>query len=527
MKRTEQRLILYNGRIYTQDAKFPLASAVAIQGNRICETGKDSLAKKYPSARFKKINLKGKTVLPPFCDCHTHFLGYVQTLSRLDLGTANSLSQALDLIKDFIRDKNLGEWILGYNWDANQWKDSLQPNKKVLDQISTLLSMAFSARDGHQLWVNSLALQKAQIDENTPEISGGQIGRYPNSKEPNGILKDKARKPVEDLIPQEIDSKAVKMAFKNLHHKGITAIHNMENGKSFSQFQELELQGKLSLRVWQTIAKDDLDEAIKTGLRTGFGSEKLKIGGVKLFVDGALGSRTALMFAPYENEPNNNGLETLSFGELQDLVKRAGQTGISSVIHAIGDKANFQALQAIKVANDNKDLRHRIEHCQIVRLGDLNLFRQLQVIASFQPIHCPNDYEMALKYWGERNVNAYPIASLVKRKVKICFGSDFPLYDFNPILGIYSAVNRKLPDSKNPAWNLSQRISVSQAVAAYTKEAAYASGREKDLGTLSPGKLADLVVLSQDIYKVKPDEIHRVKVLATIFDGEVVWGELY
>jgi len=301
----------------------------------------------------------------------------------------------------------------------------------------------------------------------------------------------------------------------------------MENGKSLSFFQELESKDKLSLRVWQTIAKDNLEDAIRAGLRTGFGSDKLKIGGVKLFADGALGSRTALMFEPYENEPDNLGLEMLSHKELADLVKKASKAGISAVIHAIGDKANYNALQAIKESNGYKILRHRFEHCQMVRPQDLDLFAELKLIASFQPIHCPNDYEMALKHWGKRNENAYPIGSLWKKRVTICFGSDFPLYDFDPILGIYAAVNRTLPGSGNPAWNSSQKISVAQAILAYTRNAAYAAGTEKELGTLAPGKLADLVILSEDIYRCQPAQIDRVKVAATIFDGQVMGGELY
>ena len=527
MKGKKEGWLLYNGKIYTQEQKFPLVSAIVIQGNKIVEIGKDAIAKKYPPAQFRKINLKGRTALPAFCDCHTHFLGYVETLARLDLGPAKTFSKALNLIEKFVKNKKPSEWVLGYNWDANSWKDSPQPDKKALDQISTLHPMAFSARDGHQLWVNSLALKMAGFDESTAEIPGGQIGRYLNSNEPSGILKDKARKPVEELIPDEFDPGQVKKAFHNLHRKGITAIHNMENGKSLSFFQELEAQGKLSLRVWQTIAKDNLEDAIRAGLRTGFGSDKLKIGGIKLFADGALGSRTALMFEPYENEPDNFGLETLTLEELKDLVKRSSQAEISAVIHAIGDQANYRALQAIKISGNNDKLRHRIEHCQIVRPQDLDLFAEHKVIASFQPIHCPNDYGMAVKHWCNRNLNAYPIGSLWKKGVKICFGSDFPLYDFDPILGIYAAVNRTLPGSEIPAWNPVQKISVAQAILAYTRNAAHAAGTEKELGALAPGKLADLVILSEDIYCCKPDRIDQVKVTSTIFDGQPVRGDLY
>lgn len=527
MKSNREGLVLYNGRIYTQEKKFPLVSALAIGGKRIIDLGKDAISKSYPSHRFRKINLKKKTVLPAFSDCHAHFLGYVQDLAKLNLEKAKSLAEALKLIRKFSQKKKPGEWILGYNWDANFWTDSLILDKKMLDQISSVSPMALSARDGHQLWVNSLALKMAGIDQSSGEISGGQIVRYQNSQEPSGVLKDNARKAVEEITPEEVQPDLVKKALKNLHRKGITVIHNMENGKSLSFFQQLESKGKLALRVWQTISKDNLDDAIRAGLRTGFGSDKLRIGGVKIFADGALGSRTALMFEPYENEPDNFGLEIVSYNDLVDLIKRGTEAGITPVIHAIGDKANHNALQAIQVANSYKLLRPRIEHAQIVRPEDLDLFARLNVIASFQPIHCPNDYQMALKHWGKRNLNAYPIGTLLKKNVKVCFGSDFPLYDFDPILGIYCAVNRTLPKSENPAWNPSQKITVQQAVSAYTKDAAYAAGWENSLGTLAVGKLADLIVLSDDIYQRESEEIHNVKVLATIFDGQLVWGELY
>lgn len=525
--KSKEGLVLFNGKIYTQEEKFPFATALAISGNRIMEIGKDTIAKNYPSARYRKVDLKGKTALPGFSDCHGHFLGYVQNLGRLNLEKAGSLHESLDLITDFSRKKRPGEWILGYNWDSNLWKGPARPDKKMLDQISTVQPMAFSARDGHQLWVNSLALNMAGINETAGEFPGGQLLRYEGSTEPTGILKDNARNPVLDIVPENVDTRLVKKAIKNLHRKGITSIHNMENGKSLAFFQELESGGKLNLRVWQTIAKDNLDQAISVGLRTGFGSEKLTIGGVKVFADGALGSKTALMFEPYENEPDNFGLEATSCQELAGVVKKASQSGISAVIHAIGDRAVYNAIQAIEAAVNSNALRHRIEHVQIVRPEDMDFFAKLNIVASFQPIHCPNDYQMALKYWGARNMNAYPIKGLLNRKVKICFGSDFPLYDFDPILGIYAAVNRTLPKTENPAWNRSQRITVKQAISAYTRNAVYAAGWEDKLGTLAPGKLADLALLSGDIYQVKPEEIDRLRVEAVIFDGRPVFGELY
>ena len=527
MKSKREGLVLYNGRIYTQEKKFPLVSALAVQGKRIIGLGKDAITRNYPSNRFRKINLKKKTVLPAFCDSHAHFLGYVQDLAKLDLEKAKSLAEVLELIRKFSQKKKPGEWIFGYNWDANLWKEPLPPDKKALDQISSLSPVALSARDGHQLWVNSLALKMAGIDQSSGEISGGQIVRYQDSQEPSGVLKDNARKAVEEITPEEVQPDLVKKALKNLHRKGITAIHNMENGKSLSFFQQLESREKLALRVWQTISRDNLDNAIRAGLRTGFGSDKLRIGGVKIFADGALGSRTALMFEPYENEPDNFGLEIVSCDELVDLIKRGTRSGIAPVIHAIGDKANHNALRAIQAANEDKLLRPRIEHAQIVRPEDLDLFATLNVVASFQPIHCPNDYQMAVKHWGKRNLNSYPIGTLLKKNVKVCFGSDFPLYDSDPILGIYCAVNRTLPKSGHPAWNPSQKITVGQAVTAYTKAAAYAAGWEDSLGTLAVGKLTDLIVLSDNIYERKSEQIHNIKVLATLFDGHLVWGELY
>ncbi|MCI0532254.1 MAG: amidohydrolase [candidate division Zixibacteria bacterium] len=508
MKTEKEGLVLFNGRIYTQDQNRPRVSAVAILGNRIVDWGRDNIRSRYPSDRYAAINLKQKTVLPGFCDSHTHFLGYLHTLDRLNLEKSKSLEDALRRISQYVKGKKPDEWILGYNWDANLWKDSPSPDENHLDRISARHPMAFSSKDGHQLWVNSAALKTAGITFKT-----------------DGILKENSRQKIFQAIPLSENDKTAQRAFRNLHRKGITSIHNMENGASLEFFRRLEIDRRLPLRVWQTISKDGLDQAIRDGLKTGHGSDYLKIGGLKLFADGALGSRTALMFQPYETDRKNRGVENLTRPEMQKLVKKASQSGISAVIHAIGDRANFNALMALKNNGSNDRLRHRIEHAQLVRPRDLELFSHQNIIASCQPVHCPGDFKMALEHWGVRHENAYPLKSLLSKKVKLCFGSDFPLYDFDPILGIHSAVNRAFPKSRNSAWNPSQKITVAQAVTAYTANAAFAAGWERDLGTLAPGKLADMVVLSDDIHRLPPEKLDQTKVITTIFDGKVVYGE--
>ncbi len=518
-------LLFYNGNIYTMDAKRPKAQAMAIEGNRIVAV--DEEIKRLKPEQFKKIDLRKKTVLPGFIDSHTHFISLAQGLGLLDLDECRSLEETLRKLKVYANQKNQGGWILAKRWNINLWKNRVLPDKKILDNITAATPIVVSSKDGHSLWVNSKTLELAKIDELTADPHGGKIERYPDSKEPSGILREKACDLVYKIIKEpgkKLMVELLKTAFGLAHQKGIVGIHDCEDEKALEIFKFLQQEDKLSLRVFMMIPQKNLDEAIKLGLKTGSGNEYLRIGGIKIFEDGALGSRTALMFKPYDREPKNFGVEVNTQKELFETVKKASQSELSVAIHAIGDRANHQALNAIEKGNKNKNLRHRIEHAQLLDSKDIKRFAQIGVIASMQPIHCPSDREMALKHWGKRSHLAYAFKTLLTSGTRVAFGSDLPLYDFDPLKGIYSAITRKKENGDN-SWNPKEKISVAQAVYAYTKGAAYASYEEDLKGSLGAGKLADLVVLSKDIFEISSDELLKTRVLATVWDGKLVYND--
>lgn len=518
-------LIFYDGNIYPLDKKRPQAEAIAIKGNKIVAI--DEQIKNLEQKYFKKFNLKQKTVLPGFIDSHTHFVSLAQGLGFLDLDECTSLEETLKKLAAFAIQENRWEWILAKRWNINLWKKQVLPDKKILDRISVTEPIVVFSKDGHSLWVNSKTLELAKIGELTSDPNGGKIERYPNSQEPSGILREKACDLVYKIIkePSEKDlHQLLKTAFALAHQKGIVGIHDCEDEKALDVFESLQQKDELSLRVFMMIPQKNLDEAIKFGFKTGLGNEYLKIGGVKIFADGALGSRTALMFKPYDREPKNFGVEVNSQKELYETVKKASQSELSVAIHAIGDRANHQALNAIERGNKNNNLRHRIEHAQLLGSKDIKRFAQIGVVASMQPIHCPSDRAMALKHWGKRSQRAYAFKSLLDCGTRVAFGSDLPLYDFDPLKGIYSAVTRKKENGDN-SWNPQEKISVAQAVYAYTKGAAYASYEEKLKGSLVAGKLADLVVLSKDIFKIPSEDLLKTRVLATIWDGKIVYDD--
>ncbi|EQB64182.1 MAG: Amidohydrolase 3 [candidate division Zixibacteria bacterium RBG-1] len=518
-------LILYNGNIHTLDEKRPKAEAIAIEGNKIVAI--DQQIKNLEQKYLKKINLKQKTVLPGFIDSHTHFISFAKSLNLLDLDEGTSLDETLKKLRAFAKRKNKEEWIFAKRWNINLWKKLVLPDKKILDKISASNPIVVFSKDGHSLWVNSKVLEIAKIDESTADPSGGRIERYSNSHEPSGILKERACDFVYKIIkePEEqILSQLLKEAFKRARQKGIVGIHDCEDEKALELFESFQKKQELSLRVFMMIPQKNLDEAIRIGYKTGLGNEYLRIGGVKIFADGALGSRTALMFKPYNSEPKNSGVEVNSQKDLLESVKKASQNHLSVAIHAIGDKANHQALNAIEKGNHNKNLRHRIEHAQVLDPRDIRRFAQLDIIASMQPIHCPSDRVMAEKYWGKRSQQAYVFKTLLDSGTRLAFGSDLPLYGFDPLKGIYAAVTRKGENGGN-SWNSKEKISVAQAVYAYTKGAAYASYEENLKGSLEIGKLADMAVLSKDIFKIAPDEILKTEVLATLWDGKIVYND--
>jgi predicted amidohydrolase YtcJ len=533
-------LMLLNGKIYTMNPKQPQAQAVAVRDSKITAVGKTSDVENLGKRDFKVINLQGKTVVPGFIDCHTHFFSFALSLNQVNLDLLTSFDQILSQIKTFAKKLRPQEWLLGRGWDKNILRKGGSFNKEILDKICPENPVALRSKDHHLLWVNSKALKLAGVDKYKKNPPGGKIDRDPDSGEPTGILKENACNLIWEKVSSPFPEKSKRLlaeAQKLANSFGLTGIHNFEEQKAVFFFRQFLKDEELSLRVCFWISKEDLDSAISLGLRSGFGDENIWFGGLKLYSDGALGSQTALMFEPYENSRDNLGIEVTSQHELTQWVKKASQAKIGVAIHAIGDKGVHQALNAIERSvgrvfrrrwntRKNKSLRHRIEHAQLVRPQDLKRFSRLGVIASVQPYHAASDRDTADKYWGKREGFRYPYKSLLNQKTKLVFGSDAPIETMDALRIIHAAVTRRKEGEKRKAWYPQESLSVSEAVFAYTQGASYASYEEKIKGSIQIGKLADMVILSKDIFKVNPGEILDTKVEYTIVGGKIITSKV-
>ncbi|MFQ6014960.1 MAG: amidohydrolase [Anaerolineae bacterium] len=527
-------LILRNGKVHTMDRGKPLAQAVAMAEGKIVAVGDDKEIEKeigierLSGPETDVIDLQGKTVIPGFTDAHVHFGDYALSLDRANLDGAKSLEEALARVEVKIEELEPGHWVQGWGWNHNDWIVPEFPTKKHLDRIAPHHPVALHRKDGHSVWVNSLALERAGISADTPDPAGGQIDRDPQTGEPTGILRERAMELVEDVIPRPTErhlQQALKEAMAKAHELGVTAVHNMEGADVFAALQALHGRGELKLRFCVSVPSDDLDEAIKLGLRTGFGDDWLRIGCVKMFADGSLGSQTALMLEPFEGQPDNLGIVVNSKEEIKDWVHRALKAGLATAIHAIGDRANREVLDVYEEElRPESGLRCRIEHVQLLHSDDIPRFAKLGVIASMQPIHATSDMLAADKFWGKRSKGGYAWRSLLDSGARLAFGSDCPVEPLDPLLGVHAAVTRRRADGTPPGgWYPEQRITVDEAVYGFTMGAAYASGEEASKGSITVGKVADLVVLSQDIFTVDPMEILNTRVDYTIFAGEVVY----
>jgi predicted amidohydrolase YtcJ len=521
------RLFL-KGKIYTMDRTLPRVQAVAIEGNRILAVGSDEEAREQTrGVGWEVLDLEGKAVVPGFIDCHVHFLGFALGLRGLDFKVVDSLEGALELVGECTRKRGPGEWITGFGWDHHGWQGGF-PRKEDLDHVAPENPVALRRKDGHLMWVNSLALERARIDEETPDPPGGEIER--DEQGPTGILKERALELVEEILPQpspQTRQEALREAIGKAQRLGLTGIHDCEGAEALADFQTLLAQGELGLRVYMMIPQESLEKAITLGLKTGFGNALLRLGHLKLFADGSLGSQTAHMLEPFYGQPDNCGIPVLSRDELQDIVERASEAEIACAVHAIGDAANRKVLDIftqLRAKGVRGGLRHRIEHAQLLHPDDIPRFKQLGIIASMQPIHATSDMVMADRYWGERARYSYAWRSLLDSGARLALGSDCPVESLDPLTGIHAAVTRQRASGEpEGGWYPQERLTVAEAVHAYTLGAAYASGEERAKGSIAPGKLADLVVLSRDIFEIRPGEILETEVLYTIFDGRVVY----
>jgi predicted amidohydrolase YtcJ len=530
-------LILYNGKLHTQDADFPRATAVAIRDGRFWAVGDDDDIRGLSGHDTREIDLGGRLVLPGMVDAHFHYRGWALSLRQLSLAEVASLVDLKDRLAGRTRQTSTGDWIQGLGWNESRWPEPRMPTRVDLDEAAPDHPVILWRSDLHLAVANSRALREADITADTPDPVEGVIDRD-ESGEPTGILREKAIDLVQDVIPSPTEDEtveAMREGFGLLHRLGLTGVHDhrIMGGKdgppAFHAYQRLQMENELALRLWMGLPGERVDEAIALGLRTGFGDDYLRVGHVKLFSDGGQGARTAWMLEPYD-DTGESGMPLTPMDQIADIVRKADQSGLAVAVHAIGDRANRELITVFESLTQpttyNPSPPHRIEHVQIIRPEDVDRLARLNVVASVQPIHATDDIPMIDASIGARGRFAYPFRDMLDAGVTLAFGSDCPVANPNPLWGIHAAVTRQTRDG-DPAggWYPEQRLSVGEAVWGFTMGPALVSGRDKELGSITPGKLADCVVLDRDIFALegRAMEIAQAQVVMTVFDGEVVY----
>ncbi len=528
-----RKKVFINGKIFTVDELNPLAEAVVINESRIIYAGDNKSAQAMIDSETKVIDLEGNLMLPGFIDNHTHFIDGGFYLLELDLQTAKSTSDFKQILRKYV-EKNKGKWITGGNWNHEEWETKQLPSKEMIDYFTDGTPVFIERLDKHIALANSYALKLAGITKDTPCPEGGSILKDSITGEPTGILKDNAMPLVYSVIPKrnELEIKDAALAALNEAKKnGVTGIHDITMPEHLPVYRNLLQENKLSCRIFSRMPLKDYHHFNTQKIQHELDPAKLKTGSVKAFADGSLGAGTAWFFEPYLNEENNYGLpmDVVTNGNLEKWSIEADKNKLQLSIHAIGDRANSFVLDLFeKITNTNQrwDRRFRIEHAQHLREHDIKRFPELGVIASVQPHHLIDDGSWAEKKIGSKRLNGtYPFKSLLDEKAKLCFGSDWPVAPLKPLMGIYAAVTRSTLDGSHPdGWIPGQKISVEDAIKCYTINNAYASFEENEKGSITPGKLADFVVLDKDILKMDPQEIKTTKVIMTVFDGEIIFN---
>ncbi|HAE92828.1 MAG TPA: amidohydrolase [Tissierella sp.] len=536
-------LILINGKIHTMNKERNIVEAIGINGDIIEKIGTNEEVMVLKNNSTKIIDLEGKVVLPGFNDSHMHLLSYGYSLNRIDLGGAKSIEEINCIIKNIIEEKDMekGEWVNGRGWNQDYFIGEKRfPTRYDLDKISLEHPILIGRACGHIVIVNSKALELLNITKDTPQVDGGHFDLDENG-EPLGIFRENALGLVYSKLPNptvdDIKHMMVR-AIEDLNKNGVTSVGtddfdafpDVDYEKIILAYQELKEENKLKVRVYEQFLiqdKDRLQGFIDKGYGSSWGDKFFKLGSLKLLVDGSLGARTAALTEDYSDDYNNKGITKLLQDELDIIVDLANQYNIQVAIHGIGDRAMYMALESIEKVldkNPRDNHRHGIVHCQITDEELLNKFAELKIIAYIQPIFLDYDWKIVRSRVGEnRERTSYNWKTMLDKNITIACGSDSPVETFNVMKGIYEAVTRKdLDGNPQGGWLPEQRLTVDEAVYGYTMGGAYASFEENIKGSLEEGKLADMVVLSKDIFNIEEDSIKDVEVVATIFGGELV-----
>lgn len=526
-----QKKLWLNGKIYTVNEEQPFAEALITFNDKIIFAGSNEDAIKAAGDDAEVFDFKNKLVLPGFIDSHVHFMIGGLSLTRLDLSDVNSKDEFINSVESFSR-QNKSEWILGGNWNHLQFREKELPRKSWIDSAVSDRPLYLTRIDIHTALVNSKALEFAGITKDTADPQGGKIHRDSETGEPTGILIDSAMKLVADLIPEPTEKdyeNALKAAMNEAAKNGITGVHDITERKYFPFYQSALNNNRLTTRINAIHPINHVDDFVNLGITHSFGNNKLRTGCLKAFADGSLGSNTAWFFEPYKDDPSTNGLPTdyMSNGQFKKWALKADLNKLQLAIHAIGDRAVSEVLnifEEIVKTNPAWDRRFRIEHVQHIKEKDIDRMKKLNVIASMQPAQLYDDGVWAEEKIGkERLKGTHAVKTLIDNGIRVCLGSDWTVTPLNVIHGIDIAVNRKTKGERNPnGWIPSEKISVEQAVKAYTLNAAYASFEENIKGSLEPGKLADFVLLDRNIFEIDKNEICDTKVELTVLGGEVV-----
>jgi len=527
-------LIITHANVWTGDDAHARAEAVAVLGDRIVAVSSNADVLLWRGPETKLIDAGGKLLLPGFNDSHVHFIDGGRQLDSIQLNDATSTDELVRRVAEQAKKTPKGEWILGGDWDETKWTPPNLPARQMIDAVTPDNPVLLSRYDGHSVLANSIALQLAGITAKTPDPPGGTIVRDSEGN-PTGVLKDAAMGLADRVVPPLSHDQRMRAAKRALEHAaslGVTSVqHMVADYEDIAVYAELLQNDELTTRIYAAPLITGVDDQAKIGIRHAFGGPYLRIGAVKAFADGSLGSRTAYFFEPFSDEPNNHGLlsdEMQPLSLMRDRMMKADAAGIQICTHAIGDQAISLVLDLytdVVKAHHGAERRFRIEHAQHMAEKDFARFAQLDVIASMQPYHAIDDGRWAEARIGhDRASRTYAFRTFLNHGVHLAFGTDWDVAPLNPLLGVYAAVTRATLDGRNPnGWFPEQKLTVAEAVHAYTMGSAYAEFQEKEKGSITAGKLADMVLLSDDIFSIDPVKIRDVKVLKTIVGGKVVW----
>src|SRR5262245_61438477 len=529
-------LIVTNAAVYTVDKQQPKAEAVAVIGDRIVAVGSQADIDLWRGPQTKVIDAGGKLLLPGFNDAHVHFIQGGAQLEQVQLTDAATPQEFAKRIAAQVKKTPKGEWILGGRWDETKWPKPELPTKDLVDPVTGDTPIFVERYDGHEALANSAAMKMAGIDAKTPEVPGGVIMRDAGGN-PTGVFKDAAMPLVYKALPPRTHEQRLRSALGAMKHAVsvvVTSVQHMNpEFADVAAYSEVAEKGELTTRIYAVPMETDWRDQAKVGIRRAWGSSYLRLGGVKGYADGSLGSRTAYMFEAFTDDPGNRGLlsdEMHPPSAMRDRLMQADAAGLQLRVHAIGDRGISMILDIfadIEKEHAYHDQRFAIEHAQHMAQKDFERFAKLHVIASMQPYHAIDDGRWAEGRLGhERARYSYAWRSFLDHGVTLAFGTDWPVAPLDPILGLYAAVTRATLDGKNPGgWIPEEEITLPEAIEAYTMGAAFAEFQEREKGSITPGKLADMVILGENIFELKPETIRNVKVKTTIVGGKIVYGD--